>query len=219
MTDQELLDYLLGELGDPEAAALERRLAADPQLRARIERMRPTVATLDALPGEAWQLPAPPPLAARAPRRRVLTFRPLVAAACAVVLLLVGGLVGGLIARDDDSQPAAAQELRLAPLGNAPADAQGTVRVAPDDGDGARLTVTGLKPLADDDFYELWLLGKDGELIGLGSFRVDASGAATVTVPVPVDPGGFRYFDVSLEPSDGDPGHSGDSVLRAPTTS
>ena len=51
------------------------------------------------------------------------------------------------------------------------------------DGERARLTVTGLKPLGNGGFYELWLLGEDGELVGLGSFRVDPSGAANVTVP------------------------------------
>ncbi len=64
----------------------------------------------------------------------------------------------------------------------------------------------------------MWLLGDDGELVSLGSTRVGASGAATLEdVQLPVDPGSFRFLDVSREPSDGDPGHSSDSVLRGPS--
>ncbi len=222
--DQEIVAYLQGDLSEAEVAALEQKLAADPQLRDQIEKMRPVVATLEALPADAWRLPDSPPLVAPAPdrRARVLTVRPLAAAAAAAVLLVLGGIAGGLIARDDGASvapPPAAQAIRLAPVGNAPGSARGSVRVSRADGERARLTVTGLKPLGNGGFYELWLLGEDGELVGLGSFRVDRSGAANVTVPMPVDPDRFRYFDVSLEPADGDPGHSGDSVLRAPTAS
>ena len=46
---------------------------------------------------------------------------------------------------------------------------------------------------------------------------MDADGAATLTLPLPVDPKAFTYFDLSLEPADGDPGHSGVSVLRGPS--
>ena len=55
------------------------------------------------------------------------------------------------------------------------------------------------------------------ELVGLGSFRVGDDGAATLKLPLPMDPDAFQYFDLSLEPGDGDPGHSGVSVLRGPT--
>ena len=40
-------------------------------------------------------------------------------------------------------------------------------------------------------------------------------GVPVVRLPVPVTD--FRYIDVSREPDDGDPAHSGDSVLRGPT--
>jgi hypothetical protein len=46
---------------------------------------------------------------------------------------------------------------------------------------------------------------------------VPASGEAEVTVPLPVDVSDFRFVDVSAEEDDGDPGHSGVSVLRGPT--
>ena len=43
-----------------------------------------------------------------------------------------------------------------------------------------------------------------------------ASGEIDVTVPVPGDAGAFKALDVSVEPADGDPAHSAQSVLRAP---
>ena len=83
--------------------------------------------------------------------------------------------------------------------------------------DGVSVRVSGLKPTGDGQFYELWLLGADKRLVGLGSFRVDEQGRATLNLPLPVDPKSFTYFDLSLEPSDGNPGHSGVSVLRGPS--
>jgi hypothetical protein len=63
-------------------------------------------------------------------------------------------------------------------------------------------------------FYELWLLDLDGgevrDLRSLG--RVDAGGS--FEVPDDVDLDRFDVVDVSLEPDDGNPDHSGDSVLR-----
>jgi anti-sigma factor RsiW len=53
--DQQLSDYLLGEL-DPEARRrMERRIAEDPELRARAESLSPLVSSLQALPPVAWE--------------------------------------------------------------------------------------------------------------------------------------------------------------------
>ena len=46
--------------------------------------------------------------------------------------------------------------------------------------------------------------------------RVPESGEAELDVELPVDPGDFQHLDVSREPGDGGPLHSGDSVLRGP---
>jgi hypothetical protein len=43
---------------------------------------------------------------------------------------------------------------------------------------------------------------------------LDDSGLGRLTVPEGVRPGDYPEVDVSLEPDDGDPAHSGDSVLR-----
>jgi len=145
---------------------------------------------------------------AGAPRR--LVVRPLVAAACAIVLLAAGAGLGFLL----DRGPSPSQRLALRPVGDLDPAASGNVSLV---SDGVSVRVSGLKPTGGNQFYELWLLGADKRLVGLGSFRVDEQGRATLNLPLPVDPKSFTYFDLSLEPSDGNPGHSGVSVLRGPS--
>lgn len=75
------------------------------------------------------------------------------------------------------------------------------------------LDVEGLDA-PDGSFYELWLLDIEGDeledLTSLG--RVDAEG--NFTIPADIDLGEFDVIDVSIEPDDGNPDHSGASVLR-----
>ena len=53
----------------------------------------------------------------------------------------------------------------------------------------------------------------------LGAFRVGPDGRADVELPIPVTPSRYRYFDISLQEDNGDPAHSGNSVLRGATSS
>jgi len=213
--------YLLGELDDAQVAEFERAMTADPALREEVERLRPVVSRLERVPGEAWESPEPPPLVMppdAAPQRRRrrfsppprLVLRPLVAAACAVVLLAAGIGLGAWLDRD----PVPVGRLALQPVGDLDPGASGNIAVSDD---GVSVRVTGLRPTDGDQFYELWLLGADKRLIGLGSFQVGEDGAATLKLPLPVSPDSFDFFDLSLEPGDGDPGHSGVSVLRGPS--
>ena len=81
------------------------------------------------------------------------------------------------------------------------------------DDDQRVLTIDELDLPAIDGYYELWLLTADGQrLISLGP----VSGQARVDVPETIDTVQFSLVDISREPSDGDPSHSGDSVLRGP---
>lgn len=81
---------------------------------------------------------------------------------------------------------------------------------------GRDLTVEleGLTPLEDGATYDLWLLDLEGgeveDLRWIGF--ADADG--TFTIPEDVDLSEFSTVDISIEPDDGDPDHSGDSVLR-----
>ena len=211
-------DYLLDELDPAEAAAFEHAMAGDPSLRDEVERLRPIVTRLAAVPAEAWEGVEPPPLrlpdlpaVTPAPRRRLI-LRPVVAAVCGLALLAVGIGVGAWIDRD----PVPAERLALRPVGTLDPAADGRVSFVGND--GVEVRVDGLKATPAGQFYELWLLGKDKRLVGLGSFRVGADGTAKLRLPLPVDPKAFSYFDLSLEPADGNPGHSGVSVLRGPST-
>jgi hypothetical protein len=128
----QISSYLLGELDTAEAAAFERRLDADPDLRKEVERLRPVVGRLEELPAAVWEAPKPPPLAVpegaaeppREPRggpspagRRLrlptVTLRPAPAAALAALLLAVGVASGLLIGGNGGSRaPRIARLLR-----------------------------------------------------------------------------------------------------------
>jgi hypothetical protein len=180
---------------------------------------------LEELPREAWDRPVPPsapwpPEHERARRGRSLVLRPVIAVAASVLLLAAGLLAGrALWGGDDggDGSSVAAQKIELRSIGRPNAGAAGVAELTARPGENARVRVSGLRPSADGEFYELWLLGDEGKLVSLGSFNVPKSGVAELKVPVPVDAKSFRYLDVSREPADGDPAHSGISVLRGPT--
>jgi anti-sigma-K factor RskA len=230
---EEISSYLLGELDAQATGAFEARLAEDAELREEVERLRPLVAELEALPGETWEPAEPPPLAlpgeAAAPDapaaptreswwRRALTLRPLPAAGLAAVLLAVGIGIGALLNSSASSTEATQAQLTLSRFDDGPAAANGQVLVA-DSGDRATVDVSGLRPTGADDFYELWLLDENGEMIAVGAFQVGEDGRADVQLPLPVAPSRYQYFDVSLQRDNGDPSHSGISVLRGPTQS
>jgi hypothetical protein len=52
-------------------------------------------------------------------------------------------------------------------------------------------------------------------LVAVGSFRVGPDGRARVDLPVTASSRRFPVLDISREPADGDPAHSGHSVLRS----
>lgn len=176
---------------------------------------------------------APPAEAVSTPRRAKRSLaevlgvawpRIAVGALSAVFLLAVGVGVGVQLGGNDavtDGGPV--QTVELQAFGNeAPPGASGEVLMTSGpstDGDQMTLDVSGLDQSSDREFYELWLLGAKGELIALGSFRVPPGGQSTIEVPLPVNPERYRYFDVSIQPENGDPQHSGRSVLRGLTRS
>lgn len=79
--------------------------------------------------------------------------------------------------------------------------------------DGARVVNVALTaPDTTPGFREVWLISSDAsDLISLGILR---GPNGTFTIPDGVDLGRFDLVDVSEEPLDGDPEHSGDSIVR-----
>ncbi len=79
--------------------------------------------------------------------------------------------------------------------------------------DGLSCGSTREVSLPPTGFHEVWLLDADAtKLVSLGALPSGSVG--TFTVPPGVSVADFPVVDVSLEPYDGDPGHSHDSLLR-----
>ena len=138
-----------------------------------------------------------------ASRRRVAGWALGAAAAVIVVVALVVGIA---VTRDGDSGTVVA----TAQLDLIEGPATGSAELVDVDGT-TRLVVELDAQEPDDGFLEVWLLDPDvSRLHSLGPVRSDGtyeipSGLVVAEVPV---------VDVSVESFDGDPGHSGNSVLR-----
>lgn len=237
----EISDYLLGEMEPAEQRLAERLMAEDEDLRLRVEALASVCSRLEALPTEAWEPPEPPPLeepakgdasklangdtgATREPvRRRSLVPRPLAAGAVAAGLIGVGFGAGLLVEGGSESDlgsagdETASERIELNPIASLDPPPSGTLLIS---GEGserrAELSAANL-PVSGRFLYELWLLDSSRGQMSLGTFAPDAEGEATVTMPMPIPHAAYTYVDVSREPPDGDPAHSGQSILRAPT--
>lgn len=194
---------------------------------------------------ELYDRPEPPELDLQAitgtrPTRngtRTWNLRPAFAVAGALALLGIGLVTGATLfgTKQGDgveiqassprptappSTPLRGRQVELARYSEAvPPDAAAEVHVfTATDGRTVDLKVRGLQVPRKGEFYELWVLGKAGKMISLGIIRVGSDGAAQARLPLPVSLRRFPIFDISLEPGDGDPSHSGQSVLRSAAT-
>lgn len=226
----------LGERpGTPEeSAAAERHLATCGQCSSELDELSAVARTARSIGPD--HLVAPPPevwagiqreLVASAPgasssgtvvdlgerRRRRTGWLPLLAAAC------VGVLVGGgatFAAMNDDGTPSTGTPTVIASAALDPLEgstATGSVDVV--QGPTGPQVVVDVSGLTKDEngFYEVWLLDKDAKkLIALGV--LDDTDKGVFTMPPGVSMNDFPIVDVSLEPDDGDPNHSHNSVVR-----
>lgn len=163
----------------------------------------------DPLAPAAAAPPVPSPASPARARSRRSSGR-LWALAASLALVLAGGsITWALVSSNLAPVPVATAELAAFP--DHPG-AAGTAEVS-EDGEGVRaLTVTLDGAGASDDYREVWLIRNDGEaLISLGVLEA-ASG--TFAIPSGVDLAEYDLVDISFEPVDGDPAHSGDSIVR-----
>jgi hypothetical protein len=149
-------------------------------------------------------------LASRRARRRGVRAPWLAAAVAGGVV--VGGAGGAWWAgQDRELPPAVVAEAALDPLpGWEGAAGQAVVRELPD---GTRELVVTLE--GDDGvagYREVWLIDRD--VTRLYSLGVLEGSDGTFTLPADLDLGEYPVVDVSDEPFDGDPAHSGDSIIR-----
>ncbi|WP_353816629.1 anti-sigma factor [Agromyces sp. SYSU T00266] len=208
-----------GELG------LAPELAADPLAEAARAQAEPAAAEPVGEPATAEPVaPAPaagghvppsrprvPSIAAPMTRTRGRRWWP-VAAAAAVVGLLAGVGIGVAIG-GRGAGPEATTVLASAELDAFPGwDAIGSATVE-QDAAGARTILVDLEAdVPEGEVREVWLIRADASgLVSLGLMEGDS---ARLVVPAGIDLDEYPLVDVSAEPVDGDPAHSGDSIVR-----
>lgn len=145
--------------------------------------------------------------AARPIRRTAIA----IAASVAAILGIGAGVIGTLLVTSNDSdQPKAEAVIRLAPLAGKSGDGNADL-VRDTAGTQLKVTATGLTNTPG--FYEVWLINEDGKrMVSLGVLNPSTGG--TFQIPSDLTGQGYRIVDVSLEPNDGNPEHSHDSIIR-----
>jgi hypothetical protein len=155
----------------------------------------------------------PPSLEARRRARRragLLAAAALAAGAVALVLALSAGGGGKEPTLGPDPNPPAPAPQAAAPrVALAPVTANGASGSAQLSGSRLQLRISGLTAGS----YAVWLFDDVSDAKQIAHFN--GSGAA-LGVSLPKGFQSHRFIDVSREPADGNPNHSGDSVLRAP---
>jgi hypothetical protein len=224
------LEQLASELGMEDVSELD-------DVRARLAELPPEAWTGEAAPEAAPEAetaaisaaesePRPEPRVAREPETARKSRLPLLLALlalAAIVLVVVLASSGG-----DDQQTASStqtQKPKPKPKPNKPAtpkpgptvqltplsDAHGATGTAALTQGGKRLSIkaSGLRSGA----YQVWLYDSVIEtksLTKVNGTKLD------LDLKLPSDASHYRFVDISREPPDGNPNHSGESVLRAP---
>lgn len=130
----------------------------------------------------------------------------MVAAASLVVGLIAGIAGASLLSRPTD--PRVVAEAELEPFPNW--QASGTARIE-EESSGAQQVVVDLAA-PDGGLREVWLI--DPETSGLVSLGLLSGANGTFSLPDELDLERYSVVDVSQEPDDGNPAHSGDSIVR-----
>ncbi len=166
----------------------------------------PDVPPVPLTPAGARTAPGPvAPVVPLRPRRSRLL---LAAAAALVVGLGIGAGAVALAGRDDAG--VAVAEAVLDPLEDS--GASGSAAVVERE-DGTRVLRVELAADAPPEgYYEAWLLTES--VTGLVPLGVVRPGSEEFPLPAGLDLGEYPVVDVSVEPLDGDPAHSGLSVAR-----
>ncbi|MGW1339569.1 anti-sigma factor domain-containing protein [Kribbella sp. NPDC002412] len=145
-----------------------------------------------------------------APARRAYGRGTLALAASVAAVLGIGIGLGAaaVLGQDEEPTPPPVAVVRLEPL---PGKSGGGTADLIQAGNELKVSVSGLD--AQNGFYELWLINADGErMVSLGV--LDPTQGGTFRIPDNLTSEGYRIVDVSLEPNDGNPAHSRDSIVR-----
>lgn len=186
-------------------------LTADPLVERTSEDVGASVATA---PAAAPADPPPTPVVDLASRRRAWWPVALAAAAGGILAGVgIGVAIAGL--GDGATSPAPTSAvLASADLAAFPGWDGATGRaIVEEDPDGSRAIVVDLDAaVPSEEVREVWLIRADASgLVSLGLLEGDSG---RFPVPEGIDLAEFPLVDVSAEPIDGDPAHSGDSIVR-----
>jgi anti-sigma-K factor RskA len=151
-------------------------------------------------------------------RRR---WRVALAAAAALAVLVAGVAIGRGVGAPGGSAggelPASTIVAQLRPVGALDPAGSGTLTATEHAGVRTMAVhVTGVPDTAGADYLEVWLMnGTGSEIVALGALTQDGSGyTGSFSVPSNLPMSQLDLIDVSAERYDGDPGHSGVSILR-----
>lgn len=171
------------------------------------------------LGGEATDMGEVPVEAEVVPIRRRHAWALPTLAAAAVVLVAIGAVIV-FVGGGAEPTTLATAELVFDPAAFDPAGAEAaaTALLLDDNGDDVVEIDEASLPFGseDDASLELWMIRVDaGEIVDMVSLgAIDPDGTRDFTVPPGYDPDVYSVVDISIEPHDGDPTHSGRSILR-----
>ncbi|WP_084074260.1 anti-sigma factor [Demequina sp. NBRC 110052] len=173
---------------------------------------------LTAPPARVWDAivadiaePAPAVVDELAQRRERRGSRWFVGVAAAAAGVIVGGV--GAVAIVSGGSGLDGTVVASAPLASLADDAPaGTAEVVQRDDGSEVLVIDTTSVPVEDAYLEVWLIDTSVEgMISLGPLTGDH---AELVIPAGFDVGAFPIVDISVEPLDGVPTHSGDSVTR-----
>lgn len=150
-------------------------------------------------------------------RRR---FAPVLAAAAALALVVAGAIIFADRSGNSTSVVATAELSYDETFDELGVTAVAGAELAENDDGSAEIRIVGASlpnPTDEPADLELWLIEPDADgnvadLVSLG--LVDPAEPGVYEVPDGYDPGTFFVVDISVEPRDGQPTHSGRSILR-----
>ncbi len=140
----------------------------------------------------------------------------------AVLVVVVAGVTTLLLARDDPADVVASATLAYDPeqFDISGAQARAGAELVVDDGEHSIAIVDAALPSPEADAdLEVWLIRPDasGNVVDLVSIGIiDPANPGSLSVPEGYDPDVYSVVDISIEPRDGDPSHSGRTILRGP---
>lgn len=206
---RELNSVVLAARGDITGATLE---SPDPQVWAAIHQelgLKPALSTDPLTSGSPVQDATPvSELSQARAKKRTFTPKFLIAAVTAGALTGAGAL-WAVQQLQADVTPTVVAQSQLDPLDGFTAAGSASVMTTGDGGRTLQITVTEDQA---DGYQEVWLIAPDLEQ--MFSLGVIGGGTSSLAIPDNVDLAAFPIVDVSDEPLDGDPLHSGVSVLR-----